>query len=81
MKIIFDLIKRSQMGGLLLGADISKSQVKIVYMHVKVEGMLWGMAQLLVCIAHFSPGTMYGTNLYLKLLSRRECPPGPRYTC
>lgn len=48
MKIIFDLIKGSQMGGLLLGADISKSQVKIVYMHVKVEGMLWGMAQLLV---------------------------------
>ena len=43
------------MGALLLGADISKSQVKIVYMHIKVEGMLWGMAQLLVCMAHSSP--------------------------
>lgn len=60
MKVIFDMIKRSQMGALLLGADISKSQVKIVYMHVKVEGMLWGMTQLLVCMAHSSPGTMYG---------------------
>ena len=59
MKIIFDMIKRSQMGALLLGADISKSQVKIVYMHIKVEGRLWGMAQLLVCMAHSSPGTIY----------------------
>lgn len=64
MKVVFDMLKRSQLGALLLGPDISKSQGEIVYVHIKVEGILGGVAHLLVCIAHSSPGTMYGKTKY-----------------
>lgn len=42
MKVVFDMLKRSQLGALLLGPDISKSQVEIVYVHIKVGGILGG---------------------------------------
>ena len=64
MKVVFDMLKRSQLGA-LLGPDVSKSQVEIVYVHIKVEGMLGGgVTQLLVCMAHSSPGTTYGKTKY-----------------
>lgn len=74
------------MGALLLGPDIFKSQEEIVYVHIKEEGMCREVTQLLVCMAHLSPGTMYGETKYghtfvPKMPSQRGSSPGPRSTC
>lgn len=41
MEVIFDMLKRSQLS-VLLGLNIFKSRVEIIYVHIRVEGIRGG---------------------------------------